>query len=80
MMFLLSLDLILDIKIREITRNWKRIHEVKNDIPMIETILCYVRDIYINEKDNLKEVLEELLIRKAKYYVSYFFEKFFSYI
>lgn len=69
MMFLLSIDYILDVKIREVARNHHRIVEVKKDIPLIEIIFCYVRDIYITEKENLKEVLEELLIRKTRAYL-----------
>jgi len=77
MMFLLSIDYILDVKIREVARNHNRILEVKKDIPLIEIIFCYVRDIYITEKENLKEVLEELLIRKARSYLAYL-ENFIS--
>lgn len=69
MMFLISIDFILDVKIKEISKNPKKILEVKKDIPFIETIFCYVRDVYITEKENLKEVLEELLIRKARAYI-----------
>jgi len=70
MMFLLSIDYILDVKIKEVTKNYQRILECKKDIPLIEVIFCYVRDVYIAEKENLKEVLEELLVRKAKFYLS----------
>jgi len=70
MMFLLSIDFILDVKIKEVAKNHKKILEFKKDIPLIEMIFCYVRDVYITEKENLKEVLEELLIRKARLYLS----------
>lgn len=39
------------------------------DVPYSEMLTCYIRDIYITEKENLKEVLEELVIRKMKSYI-----------
>ena len=38
----------------------KQIIEFERNVPFIEMILCYLRENTITEKENLKEVLEEL--------------------
>lgn len=70
MVFLLSLDFILDSKIELIVENTKNIIEYERNVPFIEMILCYLRENTITEKENLKEVLEELLYRKAEKYLN----------
>jgi len=70
MVFIIALDFILDAKIEVIPTNPDCIIEYQKNIPFIEMIQCYIRDNYITERENLKEVLEELVNRKCKIYIS----------
>ena len=64
-------DFILDSKLENLKMNFLSYKDIFGDISFLDNTMCYIRDVYINEKEFLKDVLEEIVSRKIKIYVAY---------
>ena len=70
MVYCMVVDFILDSKLENLKLNFFSFKEFLGNVSFLDNIMCYIRDVHINEKEFLKDVLEEIVSRKIRAYVA----------
>ena len=69
MVYCLAISSVTSYKIQVFLEDQQRFHSNFQDTSFIEWILCYIRDNNLNQTQNLKFVIETIVIDKSRKYL-----------
>lgn len=69
MVFCRVLEFVTDAKLEELRTNSQGFYEIFKDVSVLDMILVYLKDIYLNEKIHLQCVMAEVIYRKVTTYI-----------